>query len=85
MTRGRTPAVTRERILLEILLEPDRAVFPSEIAANVDVGAERVRQLCRDLSDDGLISVEQLPNGNIYRLTDAGLERLAPLLREAVD
>jgi len=76
--------VTRKRILLEILLEPDRAVFPSEIAANVDVGTERVRQLCRDLADDGLISVEQLPNGNIYRLTDSGLARLAPQLRDAV-
>jgi DNA-binding IscR family transcriptional regulator len=84
MSRGQPPKVTENRILLEILLQPDRAVFSGEIADNVDVSRERVRQLLRGLSDNGLVEITDAGNQNVYRLTDDGYAQLADVLRAKI-
>jgi DNA-binding IscR family transcriptional regulator len=84
MSRGQPPKVTENRILLEILLQPDRAVFSGEIADNVDVSRERVRQLLRGLSDNGLVEITDAGNQNVYRLTDDGYAQLADVLRTKI-
>lgn len=85
MGRGRTPSTSETRIMLEVLLVPDRAVFISEIAENVEIGKERVRQICKnDLEPAGLIEVKKVSNRNLIRLTDSGHEQLAEQLRKAI-
>jgi len=85
MGRGRKPKTTKLNILLEILLNRDRAVFGSEIAENVDVGKERVRRLCKELNEDGYVEIKVVSGRKLYRLTDDGLEYLAKELRKAID
>lgn len=84
MARGRTPTVSRTQILLEILLNRDRAVFAGEIAAELPVTDERVRQLLDDLQADGYVTMSKVSSRNIYRLTRAGHDHLATELRAAV-
>lgn len=82
MPRGRNPSVTSTQILLEILLNRDRAVFAAEIADELPVTGERVRQKCRDLEADGLVEITKVSSRNIYRLTPDGEAVLATELRE---
>jgi len=84
MTRGRDRSVSNERVLAEILLQPDRAVFASEIAAEVPVSRARIRQICQELAADDYVAIESVPNGNIYRLTEPGVERVAAAIRDTI-
>jgi len=85
MGRGRTPSVSDTRLLLEILLCRDRAVFGAEIADHVGLSNERVRQRMSELDERDLVETNQVSNRNLYRLTDAGLNDLSEALREIVD
>jgi predicted transcriptional regulator len=85
MGRGRTPQTSKLQVLLEILLVRDRAVFGSEIAENVDVGKERVRQLCASLAEQGYVKINEVSGRKVYRLTDEGYAYLAAELREAIN
>lgn len=84
MGRGRKATVTDTQILLEILLNRDRAVFAGEIAAELPVTSERVRQLLDDLEDEGYVTISKVSSRNIYRLTRAGHDHLASELRAAI-
>ena len=85
MGRGRNAAVSDTRVLLEILLERDRAVFGAEIAENLPISKERVRQILANLEEEEFVEIEQISGRNIYRLTDEGFEHLAEELREQID
>lgn len=85
MGRGRNPSVTDSRLLLELLLARDRAVFVAELADQVPLTQERVRQLMTDLESRGLVEQNMVSNRNLYRLSDAGLDLLAEDLRDALD
>ncbi|MFW6435416.1 MAG: helix-turn-helix domain-containing protein [Halovenus sp.] len=85
MGRGRNRSASDVRVLLEILLHRDRAVFGAEIAENLPVSKERVRQILGQLADDGYVEINQVSGRNLYRLTDSGFEHLAEKLRETVD
>lgn len=84
MPRGRTPTVTDTQILLEILLNRDRAVFADEIATELPVTSERIRQLLDELEDNGYVTISKVSSRNIYRLTAPGHDHLASELRSAV-
>lgn len=84
MPRGRTPSVSNTQILLEILLNRDRAVFADEIATELPVTSERVRQLLEELEDDGHVNISKVSSRNIYRLTRTGHDHLAGELRTAI-
>jgi predicted ArsR family transcriptional regulator len=84
MGRGRKPTVSDDRLLLEILLQPDRAVYSGEVADNVDIGQEAVRKRFRSLEEDGLVEVTELESHNIYRITEDGYEQLAKSLRDTI-
>lgn len=84
MGRGRNPSVTETQLLLEILLNQDRAVFAAEIADNLPITDERVRQLLAEAEADGFVEIKKVSSRNIYRLTPAGHAFLESALREAV-
>jgi len=85
MTRGRTPSVTADRLLVELLLHRDRAAFSSEIANRVPVGQERVRQILNELSEQGLVCVDNVSGTNVYRLTESGFDEVSALLRDEIE
>jgi len=84
MTRGRDPSVSQTRVLLELLLHPDRAVYTGEVAEYLPVGTERTRQLLAELAADGLIDITDVRGRNVHRLTDAGLNHLRSELRDTI-
>jgi len=85
MGRGRKSTVSEDRVLLEILLNRDRAVFASEIADNLPVGKERVRQILSTAVTENRVQKESVSGRNLYRLTDEGFTRLAATLRSEFD
>lgn len=85
MARGRKSAASDERVLLELLLYTDRAAFGPELAENLPVGDERVRQILSELEEDGFVDISKVGGSNVYRLTDAGFEHLTKYLRDNID
>ena len=85
MTRGRDPKTSRLRVLLEVALVRDRAAFASEIADHVEIGTQRVRDICRELEERGDLEIAEVSGRKIYRLTDQGLTRLAAETRARID
>ena len=81
MTRGRPESVSDDRLLLELLIYPDRAVFTSELSDELDVTNQTVRERMEELHDEGKVSIDSVGNGNLYRLTDEGKQYIRGLLR----
>ena len=82
MARGRTPTVSNDRLLVELLLHQDRRVMAGELAEQVGVTGQTIRTRMEDLEDDGLVTRERISNRNLYRLTDDGRTSLKTLLRD---
>ena len=82
MGRGRTPAVSDERLLIEILLHQDQMVMAGEIAEAVDVTNQTIRERMVDLEGQDRVEPEQVSNRNLYRLTEDGQDYLTSILRE---
>jgi len=80
MARGRTPAVSDERLLIEILLHQDRMVIAGEIADQVDVTNQTIRDRMTELENQGRVEHERVSNRYLYGLTDDGLSSLKTLL-----
>ena len=85
MGRGRKSSVSENRVLLEILLNRDRAVFASEIAEELPVGKERVRQILKTAVAEDRVQKESVSGRNLYRLSDNGFDDLAAALRSQFD
>jgi predicted ArsR family transcriptional regulator len=85
MGRGRKSSVSENRVLLEILLNRDRAVFASEIAEELPVGKERVRQILKTAAAEDRVQKESVSGRNLYRLSDDGFDHLAAALRAQFD
>lgn len=85
MGRGRKSSVSENRVLLEILLNRDRAVFASEIAEELPVGKERVRQILKTAVAEDRVQKESVSGRNLYRLSDNGFDHLAAALRLKFD
>jgi Mn-dependent DtxR family transcriptional regulator len=84
MGRGRPPTITDDRLLVEILLHSDRRVFSSELAGELPVSNQTVRDRMAELETEGYVNIERLDGGNLYLLSDDGVERLTTLLREEI-
>lgn len=82
MGRGRTPTVSDDRLLVELLLHQDRRVMAGELAEQVGVTGQTIRTRMEDLEDDGLVTRERASNRNLYRLTKDGRVFLKTLLRD---
>lgn len=82
MARGRTPSVSDERLLIEILIHQDRMVMAGEIAEAVDVTNQTIRERMVDLEDQDRVEREQVSNRNLYRLTEDGQDYLTSILRK---
>jgi len=86
MGRGRKASASDERILLELLLQPDRAVFTAEIADQLPIDKERVRQKMEEFSEEeGWVHIDEVSGRNLYRMTSRGNEHLSSVLRNAID
>jgi Mn-dependent DtxR family transcriptional regulator len=81
MARGRPKSVSDDRLLVELLLHPDRAVFTSEIADAVEVSNQTVRERMNSLADDGYVEISDVSGGKLYRLSETGMTYLRELLR----
>lgn len=81
MPRGRPQSVDDDRLLIELLIHPDRAVFTPEIATAVDVTNQTIRERMDQLESEGLVEIQELSGNNLYRLSEDGMAYLRELLR----
>lgn len=81
MPRGRPQAVDDDRLLIELLIHPDRAVFTPEVADAVDVTNQTIRERMSELEQEGLVEIREVSGGNLYRLSEDGMAYLRELLR----
>lgn len=81
MGRGRPSEVSDERLLIELLLYPDRAILTSQLKENLPVTAQTVRQRMRELERSGYVEIEEMDGGNLYRITMEGLVYISKRLR----
>jgi predicted ArsR family transcriptional regulator len=81
MARGRPESVGDDRLLIELLLHTDRAVFTSELASELDVTNQTIRERMESLSDAEKVVIDEVGSGNLYRLSDDGKAYLRELLR----
>jgi len=81
MARGRPESVGDDRLLIELLLHTDRAVFTSELADELDVTNQTIRERMESLSDAEKVVIDEVGSGNLYRLSDDGNAYLRELLR----
>jgi len=81
MARGRPESIGDDRLLIELLIHTDRAVFTSELADELDVTNQTVRDRMESLSDEGKVVIEDIGSGNLYRLSGDGTAYLRNLLR----
>jgi len=81
MARGRPESVGDDRLLIELLIHTDRAVFTSQLADELDVTNQTIRERMESLSNEGKVVIEDVGSGNLYRLSDDGKAYLRRLLR----
>ena len=81
MARGRPESVGDDRLLIELLIHTDRAVFTSQLADELDVTNQTIRERMKSLSDEGKVVIEDVGSGNLYRLSGDGKAYLRRLLR----
>ena len=81
MARGRPESIGDDRLLIELLIHTDRAVFTSEVADQLDVTNQTIRERMESLSDEGKVVIEEVGSGNLYRLSGDGKAYLRELLR----
>jgi predicted ArsR family transcriptional regulator len=73
--------VSDKRLLLEVYL-CETPVFVRDVAANVEIGTEAVRQRLEKLESGSLVEVSRSNDVSIYRLSEAGVTELSKTLRE---
>jgi predicted transcriptional regulator len=81
MARGRPESIGDDRLLIELLIHTDRAVFTSELADELDVTNQTIRERMKSLRDEGKVVIKEMGSGNLYRLSDDGKAYLRELLR----
>lgn len=81
MTRGRPRSVSDERLLVELLIHPDRAVFTTELADIIDVENQTIRDRMKNLEQEGYVKIDDVSGVKLYRLTEEGMTYLRELLR----
>jgi predicted ArsR family transcriptional regulator len=81
MARGRPESIGDDRLLIELLIHTDRAVFTSELADELDVTNQTIRERMESLSDAEKVIIDEVGSGNLYRLSEDGNAYLRELLR----
>lgn len=81
MARGRPGSIGDDRLLIELLIHTDRAVFTSELADELDVTNQTIRERMESLSDEEKVVIDEIGSGNLYRLSGDGKAYLRELLR----
>jgi Mn-dependent DtxR family transcriptional regulator len=72
--------------MLEIFAIRDRPAFTKELAEELPIDKERVRQILKKLNEErGWVEKNKLSGRNLYRLTEDGQNHLMKELRAALD
>jgi predicted transcriptional regulator len=84
---GPKPKVSDDRLLLELLVSENRAVFAGQVQENVNLDTiQGVRDRLNDLCNDTPYVVKKEVSGrNLYSLTDEGRDHIVKQLRSLVD
>lgn len=77
--------VTDERLMLEIVINPDPAVFASEIEENVPISRQRVTGRLDDLEEKQFVYSKRASGRRLWWLTQKGRERVEERAREAIE
>lgn len=77
--------VTDERLLLEILINPDPAVFASEIVPHVPYTRQQVSNRLSELEDVDLVYSKRASGRRLWWLTRDGRQGIEKAARRAVD
>ena len=87
MGRGRNPSAPETRVMLEIFaISRDRPAFTNELAEELPIDNERVRQILKELTEDrGWVEKNKVSGRNLYVLTEEGYEHLMEELRACLD
>lgn len=84
MGRGRPASYDTERLLLELLLIDEDAILTRHISNELGLSNERIRQLYRELENQGYVVMDDEAKPIIYTLTTEGREYISAHLRENV-
>lgn len=83
-TRGPEERVSKERLLLEVFVHPDPALFASEIEPEVPITRQRINERLDKLEDEGLVYSKHASGRRIWWMTQSGREFVAEAAREAI-
>lgn len=83
-SRGPKEEVSNERILLEVFIHPDPAIFASEIEPELPITRQRINDRLDGLEDEGLVYSKHASGRRIWWMTQEGREFVADVAREAV-
>jgi len=78
MAPGPTPSDDAKTLLTLVKSQPGSFATAPEVEPHTDVGEKQTRNRLEDLRDDGLLHRRRVGSTNVYWLTDAGEEELAP-------
>lgn len=86
---GDRPGVDKQvsdaRLLVELHLCGDNAVFASEIAESLEITTQRTRDRLNELADGPHVNLRKASGRNLYSLTEAGVDKVADVMRSGVD
>jgi len=85
MGRGDSKKVSDDRILLEMLINPDPGVYASEIAEQIELTRVGVDTRLKELEDENFVHRKEASNRNLWWLTPEGGERVKDAAREAIE
>ena len=84
---GPKKQVSDIRLLFEIMASEERSVLAAEIQSNVPLGTvQAVRDRLNELAEEsGYLTIKSVSNRNLYRLSDAGKEKVTAEVRKKLD
>jgi hypothetical protein len=86
-TPGPKPKVSDFRLLFEVMVVDDGAVFAGQLLETVPLeSVQGIRDRLNELADESeWLELEKVGNRNLYRLTEAGRTRLLDEIRSRLD
>lgn len=84
---GPKPKVSDDRLLLELLVSENRAVFAGQVQEHVDMDTiqgvrDRLNELCEETP---YVVKKEVSGRNLYSLTEEGRDHITTQLRSLVD
>jgi predicted ArsR family transcriptional regulator len=75
---GRPPSVPTEEVLQAVVLHPDPVVTTSDLADQLDLSHDGIRERLKSLSQEGLLKEKKVGGSAVvFYITEKGRNRLA--------